>query len=225
MSAPRWMSQATSEEFSWYQALGGTRGVIEATAPGLIFVIVYVATHALTPTLVAASSIALIACIIRLIQRQSIRQALSGFFGVGVGVVFAAATGRGENYFVWGIITNVAMSAAFAVSVLVRAALVGFFYAAATGLPQGWRTDASLRSLRHSCDQLTWLWAGIFGLRAAVQAPLWASGAVAALGVAKLALGLPLFALGAWLTWRGLRPYSPLSDTGSSEDGATDARS
>ena len=143
MSAPRWMSQATSEEFSWSQALGGTRGVIEATAPGLIFVIVYVATHALTPTLVAASSIALIACIIRLIQRQSIRQALSGFFGVGVGVVFAAATGRGENYFVWGIITNVAMSAAFAVSVLVRAALVGFFYAAATGLPQGWRTDAT----------------------------------------------------------------------------------
>ena len=68
MPAPRWMSQAASEEFSWSQTLGGTRGVIETSAPGLIFVIVYVATHALVPTLVAASAVAVIACIIRLIH-------------------------------------------------------------------------------------------------------------------------------------------------------------
>ena len=80
MPAPRWMSQAACEEFSWSQTLGGTRGVIETSAPGLIFVIVYVATHALVPTLVAASAVAVIACIIRLIQRQSIQQAVSGFF-------------------------------------------------------------------------------------------------------------------------------------------------
>lgn len=79
MPAPRWMSQAASEEFSWSQTLGGTRGVIETSAPGLIFVIVYVATHALVPTLVAASAVAVVACIIRLIQRQSIQQAVSGF--------------------------------------------------------------------------------------------------------------------------------------------------
>ena len=75
MPAPRWMSQAASEEFSWSQTLGGTRGVIETSAPGLIFVIVYVATHALVPTLVAASAVAVIACIIRLIPRQSTPQA------------------------------------------------------------------------------------------------------------------------------------------------------
>ena len=120
MPAPRWMNQATSQEFSWSQALGGTRGVIETSAPGLVFVIVYVATHALVPTLVAASAVALIACIIRLIQRQSVAQALSGLLGVAVGVVFAAATGRGENYFAWGIATNVAMAAAFALSALAR---------------------------------------------------------------------------------------------------------
>ena len=96
MPAPRWMSQAASEEFSWSQTLGGTRGVIETSAPGLIFVIVYVATHALVPTLVAASAVAVIACIIRLIQRQSTQQAVSGFFGVAVGVILAAATGRHE---------------------------------------------------------------------------------------------------------------------------------
>ena len=137
MPAPRWMSQAASEEFSWSQTLGGTRGVIETSAPGLIFVIVYVATHALVPTLVAASAVAVIACIIRLIQRQSIQQAVSGFFGVAVGVILAAATGRGENYFAWGIVTNLAMAAAFALSVLAGRSLVGFFYAMLTGLPTG----------------------------------------------------------------------------------------
>ena len=145
MPAPRWMSQAASEEFSWSQTLGGTRGVIETSAPGLIFVIVYVATHALVPTLVAASAVAVIACIIRLIQRQSTQQAVSGFFGVAVGVILAAATGRGENYFAWGIVTNLAMAAAFALSVLARRSLVGFFYAMLTGLPTGWQRDPSLR--------------------------------------------------------------------------------
>ena len=118
MPTPRWMDQATSEEFSWSRALGGTRGVIEATAPGLLFVIVFVATRALVPTLIAASAVAVIACVIRLVQRQGMQQALSGLFGVAIGVIFAAATGRGENYFVWGIATNVAMALAFALSVL-----------------------------------------------------------------------------------------------------------
>ena len=171
MPAPRWMSQAASEEFSWSQTLGGTRGVIETSAPGLIFVIVYVATHALVPTLVAASAVAVIACIIRLIQRQSIQQAVSGFFGVAVGVILAAATGRGENYFAWGIVTNLAMAAAFALSVLARRSLVGFFYAMLTGLPTGWQREPSLRPLRRRCALLTWMWAGLFGLRVAVQAP------------------------------------------------------
>lgn len=221
MPTPRWMNQATSQEFSWSQALGGTRGVVEASAPGLVFVIVYVLTHALVATLVAALAVALVACLIRLIQRQGVQQALSGLLGVAVGVIFAAATGRGENYFAWGIATNVAMSVAFVVSVLARRSLVGFFYAAATGLAKGWRTDASLRSLRRRCDTLTWMWAGLFGLRVAVQAPLWAAGAVAELGIAKLVLGLPLFGLGAWATWWGLRAYSSSPSATSKDGGAT----
>ena len=94
-----------------------------------------------------------------------------------------------------------------------------------TGLSTGWQREPSLRPLRRRCALLTWMWAGLFGLRVAVQAPLWAAGAVAALGIAKLALGLPLFALGAWATWWGLRDYSS-SSVSSSEDGdATASRS
>ena len=182
MPTPRWMDQATSEEFSWSQALGGTRGVIEATAPGLLFVVVFVATRALVPTLIAASGVALLACVIRLVQRQGMGQALSGLFGVAIGVIFAAATGRGENYFVWGIATNVAMALAFALSVLCGRGLVAQFYGPLTGLAKGWQSDPTYADLRRSCAAITWMWAGIFALRVAVQAPLWFTGQVAALG-------------------------------------------
>ena len=220
MPTPRWMDQATSEEFSWSRALGGTRGVIEATAPGLLFVVVFVATRALVPTLIAASGVAVLACVIRLVQRQGMQQALSGLFGVAIGVIFAAATGRGENYFVWGIATNVAMALAFALSVLFGRSLVAQFYGPLTGLAKGWQSDPTYASLRRSCAAITWMWAGIFALRVAVQAPLWIAGQVAALGVAKLALGLPLFALGAWATWWKLKDYSsPSSSSDSSETG------
>lgn len=221
MPTPRWMSQATSDDFSWSDALGGTRGVIEATAPGLVFVVVYVATRALVPTLIAALCVALLACVIRLVQRQGLQQALSGLFGVAIGVIFAAATGRGENYFAWGIVTNIAMALVFAVSVLLRRGLVAQFYGPLTGLPKGWQSDPTYADLRRSCSLLTWMWAGIFALRVLVQAPLWLGGQVAALGVAKLILGLPLFGLGAWATWWGLRRYSSSSDDSSDAGEAT----
>lgn len=57
---------------------------------------------------------------------------------------------------------------------------------------------------------LSWLWAGVFALRLAVEVPLWWMGQVAQLGVAKLILGVPLFALAAWLSWLGIRPFGQL---------------
>jgi Protein of unknown function (DUF3159) len=42
-----------------------------------------------------------------------------------------------------------------------------------------------------------------------VQLPLYLAGAVVALGVAKTAMGLPLFALGLWLTYRLVQRHRP----------------
>ena len=50
---------------------------------------------------------------------------------------------------------------------------------------------------------------GLFALRLVVQLPLYLAGAVVALGVARTAMGLPLFALGVWLTWRLVRRTPP----------------
>ena len=45
----------------------------------------------------------------------------------------------------------------------------------------------------------------LFSLRLAVQLPLYLAGAVVALGVARVAMGIPLFVVGAWLSWLVLK--------------------
>ena len=69
---------------------------------------------------------------------------------------------------------------------------------------------ASDAGRRRAFERATWLWAGLFAVRLAVQLPLYLAGAVVALGVARTAMGLPLFALGLWLTWLMVRrPPAP----------------
>jgi hypothetical protein len=69
---------------------------------------------------------------------------------------------------------------------------------------------------------VTWIWVGVFGLRLAVQLPMYIAGAVVALGVAKVAMGLPLFAVGMWLSWLVLRQEGGLHAEERGRDGAGD---
>ena len=46
---------------------------------------------------------------------------------------------------------------------------------------------------------------GVFALRLAVQLPLYFADELVALGVAKTAMGFPIFALAAWLSYLVLR--------------------
>ncbi len=109
------------------------------------------------PTLVAASAVAVIACIIRLIQRQSTQQAAPRGFSVSRLVI--AATGREETILRGGSSRIRHGRGLLALSVLARRSLVGFFYAMLTGLSTGWQRDPSLRP-RRRCALLTSVWAG-----------------------------------------------------------------
>ncbi|HEY8467699.1 MAG TPA: DUF3159 domain-containing protein, partial [Solirubrobacterales bacterium] len=65
-----------------------------------------------------------------------------------------------------------------------------------------WRKDPRRLALY---SKASWIWVGVFMLRLAVQLPLYLAGAVVALGIARTALGLPVFALAAWLSYLLLR--------------------
>jgi hypothetical protein len=86
----------------------------------------------------------------------------------------------------------------------VRRPLVGIIVTKLDGEDDAWRRDP-LRV--RAFVRATWLWAGLFVLRLVVQLPLYLAGAVVALGVAKTAMGLPLFGLGMWLTWLLVRRH------------------
>lgn len=206
----RGMRAIEADQFSIADSVGGVRGAIESVAPGLLFVVVYVAFgQELRPALIAAVAAAVVAVVARLVQRSPLTQALSGVLGVGIGVIWAWRTGDASDYFAWGLLTNVAYLLAFVVSALVRWPLVGLVL----GLFRGdgpmsesgswagavaWRRDPVL--LRRYA-LVTWLWAGMFALRLVVQVPLYYADEVAWLGTAKLVMGLPLTALVLWASW------------------------
>lgn len=121
----RGMRALTSSSFSLTDSIGGVRGLIEALAPGIVFVVVYVVTRELTPTLIASMGVALVAVALRLIQRTPLTQALSGVLGVGIGVIWAWFTKDANDYFAFGLLTNAAYMILCLVSVLIGWPAVG----------------------------------------------------------------------------------------------------
>lgn len=213
---PAGLRAVAGEDFSFAEAVGGVRGLVESTLPGLVFVVVYVATRELTPSLVASVAVALAAVVVRLVQRTPLTQALSGVVGIAVGVAWAAWSGRAQDFFAGGLLANVGYLLAMVVSILVRWPAVGVVVGLLRGEDTAWRTDPGRARERRRFVWATWVMASVFALRLAVQVPLYLAGedVVGALGTAKLAMGVPLFAVALWITWllvgsRGARSDRP----------------
>lgn len=209
----RGLRSLTAEEFSAADAVGGVRGVVEAVAPGLLFVVVYIASgQQLVPALVAASTAAVVAVVARLVQRTPVTQAFSGVLGVGIGVFWAWRTGDASDYFAYGLLINVTYLVGTLTSILVGWPVVGLLmgmFSSRGPLGGGpwsaaveWRRDPVLRR-RYALA--TWPWVAMFALRLLVQLPLFLSDEVVWLGTAKLAMGVPLTAVALWLSWMLVR--------------------
>lgn len=187
------------------QAIGGPLGMAETSLPAVAFVIAYTASGSNTNTAaIVAVALALVLSLARIVKRESPMYALSGLVGVAFAAFVATRSGRAENFFLPGLLANAAYAAAFVISLTVRWPLVGVIVASLDGEGSEWRNDP-LRV--RAFVRATWLWAGLFGLRLLVQLPLYLASAVVALGVAKTAMGLPLFGLGLWLTWLLVRRH------------------
>lgn len=203
------LRQLDSHEFSWMESVGGWRGLAETTLPLLLFLFVYRFTLNLWWAGGSALTISLACVLIRLVTRMSVLPALSGVFGVLISIVWALWSGRGENYFAFGLITTTLFALVLAVSILIRQPAAAYGVQMVWELPPEWMRDPDYRLLYRRCLHVTYLWCGLFALRSAVQIPLWWSAQLEALATAKLVMGLPLLAVVAWLTWLSLRPFTP----------------
>ncbi len=186
-------------------AIGGPLGIAETSLPAVAFVVAYTASGSDTNTAaVVAVGLALVLTVARLARRESPQHALSGLVGVGFAAFVATRSGKAENFFLPGLLANAAYASAFLISLAVRRPLIGIIVSKLDGEDDGWRQDpARMRAFVLASI----VWAGLFLLRLVVQLPLYLAGAVVALGVAKTAMGLPLFGIGLWITWLLVRRH------------------
>ncbi len=186
------------------ESLGGRLGIVESGLPAIAFVTAYTATGqdaTLSATIALGIGVALAAA--RIVRRQTVRYALSGLAGVALAAFIVSRTGRAEDFFLPGLLMNAGYALAYLISILVGWPLLGVFVGAVTGSGMKWREDPD--QVR-AYSKASWIWVAMFLLRLAVQLPLYLAGEVVVLGVARVAMGAPLFAIAAWLSWLLLRP-------------------
>jgi len=191
-------------------AMGGIRGLVEAVLPGLVFLVTYTLTRELIPSLIAPVIIGVIFFALRLARKQTVTQAVGGLVGIGLSAVLALFTGRAEDFYLPGFWTNGAYGAALLVSALIGWPLIGVAVGFLMGEQLAWRSDPSKRRV---LTILTFMWAGLFILRLAVQLPLYYSGNVEWLGATKLLMGIPLYAPLLVVSWLMVRSvYAATAD-------------
>ncbi|TDE88987.1 DUF3159 domain-containing protein [Occultella glacieicola] len=197
------MGQLAAGEFNLAESIGGVRGLIESTAPGLVFVVVFVATRDLMPALISSVAVAVVATIARLVARTPVTQAVGGLLGVAIGAVWAWRTGEAQDYFAWGLYVNAGFVIGVTASILARWPVVGVIVSSLFGRGFDWRED---RALLRRYTLASWLWVAAFAARLAVQVPLYLNAEAGWLGTARLVMGLPLWALVLWITWLMVNP-------------------
>ena len=189
------------------QALGGRRGLVEATLPTIGFTLAYLPTRELRPALLLGVGLAVVLLAIRVVQRQPVQFVVNSLFGIAIAAFVASRTGRAEDVFLPGIVYNAVYTVLLALSILVRWPLVGLMIASVTGDLTSWRDDPAVVRL---CSRLTWILVVPCAIRVLVQAPLYLAGEVGWLGLTKVVLGWPLqvaaLATMAYLLARGRTP-------------------
>jgi hypothetical protein len=187
----------TEREDTWAgvdlaELLGGRRGIADATAPGVVLVVV-AAVAPLGWAIAAACLAAAGVAALRRLRGQPLRQVVMGLGGIAVAATLAAVTGQAKHYFLPGILLNAAYAVVAAASIAARRPLLGYVAALLDRGYGHWQHDPGLR---RAATWATVVWAAIFATRAAVQGYLYVHDSIGWLAPTKLVLGLPLYAAG-----------------------------
>lgn len=186
------MAQGGLDGRALLDAMGGVRGIVEALLPGIAFLVLFTITGDLWLSVVVPAIIGLGLVVARAVVRQNVGPAIGGLVAIAVSGVLALRTGNGADYYVLGFYTNAAYGVGFLLSILVGWPIIGYVAGLAYGTGGRWRTIARVRRLMRLA---TFAWVAFFALRLAVQLPLYFAGNVEALGVTRLVMGTPMYAV------------------------------
>jgi Protein of unknown function (DUF3159) len=181
--------------------MGGISGLIYSSLPVVAFVPVS-SLFGLQAAIASALGVAALILVWRLIRRESTQPAISGFIGVGVCTLIAYIVGESKGYFLLGIWMSLFWAVVFAVSVLIRRPVVGYIWGWVNSHDRGWR---KVRRAVLAFDIATVVWVLVFTSRFVVQHHLYDADQTGWLGVARIAMGWPLTAVAALVTYLAIR--------------------
>lgn len=183
-------------------AFGGKKGLIDSGIPSIVFLIVFNVQKDLQNALIAAISVSAVLTVIRLIKRDTIQHAMSGFIGILICAWFANRTGNPSDLYIPKLLTNLGYGTVYLIANLAGWPILGLMLGPILGENLLWRNHPERKKVY---IQAGWLWVGMFFTRIAVQYPIYRSGNVNLLGTVNLAMGYPFFlatAYGSWLIIR-----------------------
>lgn len=192
---PKTGAQAVLEQ------MGGISGLIYSSLPVLVFVPVST-NFGLMPAIYAALGVAALVLVWRLIRKESLQPAVSGFMGVGISALIAYLVGESKGYFLLGIWSSLVWASVFALSVLIRRPVVGYIWGWVNNHDRDWR---KVRRAVLAFDIATLTWVAVFASRFVVQRHLYDADDTGLLGVARIAMGWPLTGVAAVITYFAIR--------------------
>lgn len=181
--------------------MGGISGLVYSALPVAVLVPVNTA-FGLVPAIAAALGVAALILVWRLVRRDSVQPAVSGFIGVGISALIAWMVGASKGYFLLGIWTSLIWAAVFALSVLIRRPIVGYAWSWIQSHDRAWRNS---RRAVLAFDIATLTWVLVFASRFVVQRHLYDLDQTGWLGVARIAMGWPLTGVAALVTYLAIR--------------------
>jgi hypothetical protein len=206
------------------EQMGGISGLIYSSLPILVFVPVS-SLFSLIPAIISALAVAAAILVWRLVRKESIQPAISGFMGVGICALIAYLVGESKGYFLYGIWMSLFWAVVFLVSVLIRRPIVGYIWSWVNGHDRGWR---NVRRAVLVFDIATITWVLVFAARFVVQRHLYDLDETGWLAAARIAMGWPLTAVAALATYLAIRsaqkaihahaPAEPTEDPSDAED-------
>ncbi|MBT2537691.1 DUF3159 domain-containing protein [Arthrobacter sp. ISL-69] len=199
------------------KSAGGVQGIAESILPGLMFLVAFTITRELPLSLIAALAAAAAFTVARLVQRRPLTQALAGIAGVGISAWLANTTGKAEDFYVLGFLTNAAYITGMVISIALRWPIAGLLFGFIRNEGLEWRKDpARVRAYRLG----TWVIVAVLALRLLVQVPLYLLGeqGLAGLATTRLIMGAPLYILGIWVAWLITKPVAPASPSAQPSD-------
>lgn len=200
------------------EQMGGVSGLFYSSVPIVVFVLAN-ALFGLQAGIWSAVGSAVLITVVRVVRKEPLQPAISGFFGVAIAAFIAYRTGEAKGFFLFGIWASLVYCGAFLISVLVRWPLAGVVWNVLNGTGHAWRRD---KPSRFGYDVATLALAAVFAARFVVQRWLYAEDYTGWLAFAKIAMGYPLYGLAllvvVWAVRRSDRRLKGLAEQRDSDE-------